>query len=102
MTFPPDSLLAKTNKWLICLYVLSCGLGLTSCIFFALVWSHWHSTLNSCYASDCGCVLYVMTTLNVIAGKRFANTSGQCPLLTLRRSDRPRSQDFFATHTQIV
>ncbi|KAI5738362.1 hypothetical protein M8J77_005988 [Diaphorina citri] len=68
MTFPPDSLLAKTNKWLICLYVLSCGLGLTSCIFFALVWSHWHSTLNSCYASDCGCVLYVMTTLNVIAG----------------------------------
>lgn len=72
MKYIPEActpLFENTNKYLIYLYVLSCATGVVSCIFFSLVWSHWHSTLNTCFVTpDCGCVLYVSTTINIVTG----------------------------------
>ncbi|KAL1459536.1 hypothetical protein WDU94_011508 [Cyamophila willieti] len=64
----PDRFLADSTRWFTYLYGLSSFFGITKAITFSLVWSHWHSTLNGCFSTDCGCCLYVTTTPGTITG----------------------------------
>uniref|UniRef100_A0A8D8Z390 Uncharacterized protein n=1 Tax=Cacopsylla melanoneura TaxID=428564 RepID=A0A8D8Z390_9HEMI len=74
----PDQFLETPTRWFTYLYGLSSLFGITTAITFSLVWSHWHSTLNGCFSTDCGCCLYVTTTPGTITGSNI----GVCWFIT--------------------